>query len=814
MNKIIAIILFIFTNASYAKEAFIQESLVEFRYKTHNINEVVTLIKIKDINYICLRELLVDTGVELKVEGSVYKLLTLADGEIARIDLKNKETKNFIESKDFNDSDTYFYNDELFVSENLLSKHLLINLKLNSEEMIITYEDSSLQKIPVIEKLSRSNNREIEKQEGDRELKLSNFTPRVFSPPGISFRYNYNKTDSETNNTESFSSNYILNNEFLGFDQVLSIKGDASGKYQKGVYSLKRFSESGLYPGIDANEIHLFEGTFNRVRYSNVDSTNSDFYITNGTRDNTQSVWLVQDFRGKIQEGWSVELYINGKLIGFKKESNLEYLFKDVQLRRGNNNIEKVFIGPLGEIIKEKDSINLGRTSVFQDKTYYSFSYDNNENNTDNFSLLTNTPINSHVGLNYGVSKTDNIKEDKTDIYQNVSLMTSFLNANTEFGVTKHNNSGSVYYSDTVFNFRDIFSKFNYEKRDNFEGEFSDQYKLTLNSRNSWFNWSSSYEVIKASTDSNRFSFSLFKDYEGNNINYSFSSDFEEARNHNLQYTRRIGNFNLASKFSFSKEELSNYNLGISSRIFKNIRLGIGYEENLNSENKKTSFFMGDSTGIFNKSLNISQSIQNGQINNSISASLGFRFGNILNPVLSKTNQMGGEILVIAYFDSNYNGTYDSEDVLAKEVSFDLETKIAKTNKNGEALFTRCRLNTPNRLKIDPGSMGYSSSIHFLDIQATPNSTRTVYYPVFKTFELEGIIKCEEGSKCSGQIIHLENLKSGEIIKTFTSSGGFFYKDKLPMGEYKIFVPSDKNYKPIVIKNYQEELILDLILKK
>lgn len=812
MIRIILIIIFIFTNTSFGKEVFVQESIFELKYKNYSLNEVVTTLKIEDINYVSLREFFVDTGVELKIDGNIHILSNFTEGEFARIDIKEKESWNKLGKKSFEDEEIYIHNDDLFVSENFLTNHLLINLKYNMEEMILSYEESSLQKIPVIEKLSRNNNRQVESQKGDNQLNLSDFTPTIFSVPGVSFRYNYNNSNSDRG-IENLSSNYIINNEFLGFDQLFSIESNNNGGY-KNFYSLKRYSESNLYPGIDVNEIHLFEGTFNRVRYSNVESNNSDFYITNGTNNRTQGVWLVQDIRGKIQSGWSVELYVNGQLIGFKNESNQEYLFKDIQLRRGNNTIEKVFIGPLGEVVREKDSINLGRTSVFQDKTFYSFSYDNNENNTDNFSLLTNTPINNYTGFNYGLSKSDNLKEDRVDLYQNVSFMTSFLNANTELGLTSHNNSGNIYYSETIFNFRDIYSRFNYERRDGFEGVDSDKYRLSLSGRNSWISWATIGEFEKTDKETKNFSLSLIKDYEGNNINYSFASNFEESRNHNLQYSRRIGSSNFTTKLFFLKEDLSRYDIALSSRILGDMRVGVSYEDNIISENKKTSFFIGDSTGILNKSLSISQSVRDGTIENSISASLGFRFGNILNPVLSNSVQMGGEILVIAYFDSNYNGTYDTEDILVEDVHFDLEEKVKKTNKKGEALFSRCRLNSPNRLRIDPSSIGYSSNISFLDIQANPNSTRTVYYPVFKTFELEGTLKCEDGVKCNGQIINIENLKSGEITKTFTSSDGFFYKDKLPMGEYKIFIPLEKEINPIFIKNYKEDLIIDLILKK
>ena len=86
----------------------------------------------------------------------------------------------------------------------------------------------------------------------------------------------------------------------------------------------------------------------------------------------TQTAFDRTHFEGDLPAGWEAEIYRNEELLGFSKStSDQRYVFDDVQLLYGENNIRIVMYGPQGQIRTREEMINVGHDNVPPGKTWY-----------------------------------------------------------------------------------------------------------------------------------------------------------------------------------------------------------------------------------------------------------------------------------------------------------------------------------------------------------------------------------------------------------------------------------------------------------
>ena len=77
-------------------------------------------------------------------------------------------------------------------------------------------------------------------------------------------------------------------------------------------------------------------------------------------------------FEGELPSGWDAELYRNGQLLAFaRSDERQRYVFDDVQLLYGENQISIVLYGPQGQMRTREEMINVGQDNVPPGKTWY-----------------------------------------------------------------------------------------------------------------------------------------------------------------------------------------------------------------------------------------------------------------------------------------------------------------------------------------------------------------------------------------------------------------------------------------------------------
>jgi hypothetical protein len=77
-------------------------------------------------------------------------------------------------------------------------------------------------------------------------------------------------------------------------------------------------------------------------------------------------------FEGELPSGWDAELYRNGQLLAFaRSDERQRYVFDDVQLLYGENQITIILYGPQGQVRTRDELINIGQDNVPPGKTWY-----------------------------------------------------------------------------------------------------------------------------------------------------------------------------------------------------------------------------------------------------------------------------------------------------------------------------------------------------------------------------------------------------------------------------------------------------------
>jgi hypothetical protein len=75
---------------------------------------------------------------------------------------------------------------------------------------------------------------------------------------------------------------------------------------------------------------------------------------------------------GDLPTGWEAEIYRNGELLGFAKSDGTQrYVFDDVQLLYGENEIRVVLYGPQGQVRERRETLNVAQDNVPKGKTWY-----------------------------------------------------------------------------------------------------------------------------------------------------------------------------------------------------------------------------------------------------------------------------------------------------------------------------------------------------------------------------------------------------------------------------------------------------------
>jgi hypothetical protein len=162
-------------------------------------------------------------------------------------------------------------------------------------------------------------------------------------------------------------------------------------------------------------------------------------------------------FEGDLPTGWEAEIYRNGELLGFTKATaDQRYVFDNVQLLYGENQIRIVLYGPQGQIRQREELINVGQDNVPPGKTWYWAGF--NQPGRDIFTLHkppdgTDLPkAQATVSLEHGIDDRTSVAalarmmliDDQRVTFVEGSVRRSIGLAMVEVGAARESNGGTA----------------------------------------------------------------------------------------------------------------------------------------------------------------------------------------------------------------------------------------------------------------------------------------------------------------------------------------------------------------------------------
>lgn len=262
---------------------------------------------------------------------------------------------------DFTADDYLYYEDELYVSINLVDQILntLSEFDFASQSLKVTTAGN----LPFDLELSRRQKQKrfdqvAKEKEAARQQALNKdvyMQKNWLQPPflDLSARYSLSKNKGQST-AESLS--YSANATFLtgGFDSEFNAYSSSTDDSPVLTFKTAREDETGHILGLFK---HLEMG--DTYAYSNAANTSAT--AGRGIKMSTESALTPDNktytFRDTLPLGWQVELYRNGELLGYQNQSaNGYYEFADIPLLLGKNKFKLVFYGPQGQT-REKEEV-------------------------------------------------------------------------------------------------------------------------------------------------------------------------------------------------------------------------------------------------------------------------------------------------------------------------------------------------------------------------------------------------------------------------------------------------------------------------
>lgn len=253
--------------------------------------------------------------------------------------------------------------DDVYVELGLLNRIWPVEMQIELSKLAIMVESEA--DLPFERKRKREGMREIIEGRKDIEQKRREYLPFVennylwLGKPIIDIQHvsTYDKS-AET---------YVSNNTFSGKQQIGKMLADYSAtlNYADGSFikpesvrlKLERSAVEDEYliiPGVrrfEAGDVNLRQ----RQLISNSEGGRG-FIFSNDARDR-QTEFDRITIEGTGPPGWEIELYNNNELIEFGVvPDDGEYIFEDVVLNFGNNQIKKIFFGPQGQVREEVEN--------------------------------------------------------------------------------------------------------------------------------------------------------------------------------------------------------------------------------------------------------------------------------------------------------------------------------------------------------------------------------------------------------------------------------------------------------------------------
>ncbi len=537
--------------------------------------------------------------------------------------------------------------------------------------------------------------------------------------------------------------------------------------------------------------------------------------------------------RGDLPDGWEAELYRNGALISYLPPSgNGRYEFSDVPVFFGENKFRVVLYGPQGQRRDIERSIDTGQIVTPRGKWHMRFSA--LQKNIDTIPLQKFTGLDQDrgswrydadvrtgivSGASVGIGASSYVKNDERLLFGSLSLQTTVAQSSFELEGVKDKASGWGAQATMSRNFGNIGARVRYARYGgNFESE-----RIDRNSRSRLeaslslpLRLADNY-VVPMALRGNYTESAFSNDTYG--LNWSVSAGLAGmSLSHALNYANTGSSDSLRGSFALNKR-LTNITVRAQTEYtvlpiaeLAGIRLGFDRSSSYGEDGwhyggdaswnvaQKQGDFSASLTRRFDKfslSAQASTSTRGGfGIGLSLSTSLGRE--PIYNRwrAASRSFNSGGNVAVRVFEDMDGDNVFGAGDrpILGARIARN-NGMGTSSNGDGVVLVDGLAPYQPVKLLVDPDSIADSdlaqSNNANNSVVPRPGAVGRLDIPMVLAGGVEGEISLTQNNDTTpvpGLTIEMLNAAGDILATTHTEFDGFFFFERVPVGNYRVRV--------------------------
>ncbi len=774
----------------------VRSKIVILSYNNSFYLPLIEIFKLLELNYNFSSNQKLITGYFIE-EDSTYSF------DFERLYYKDK-----LKQINFFSSDFIYTPHEVYIKPELLEKSLGLIFNLNLSELTINLNTEKI--LPVYNRLRR----EISYRYIKKEIITPDFTfpneKKLFKGLFLDYFISSNFTKGLP---AFYNYNLGIGGIFMGGDFEFSLNSSINQKY----FSINDYIYRWNYV---FNQKYLSSISLGTLEYSGLQQTTiNGISITNEPVEPRRSFYTysIYDLCGP---NWTVELYINNKLIDVTKaDANGNFHF-DIPLNYGTSFVNMKFYGPSGNFLSVRKLFEIPLKFIPPKEFNYTINIGKVNYNKDLLAQAYGTyGFSEWLTNSTGVEFIHNDNQNNFFLYNelnariNSSYIFNLLLAPKAYYRMVFN---ALYYSQLSINLiATKYFKNSFYNPYNFKNDFQFDFFSPFDFGNYSLNFGTSIKIQNSSEISNKlFSFSAGARTEYVNPSISYKVYFNEYNKFLFKQAyltyglilplRTIDKWSnllkaslLCVQFNYdaSRKKLVQYNVIYSADISSESKLEIEYN---NVVNFGSSIKMGLVVNF--PFLKAWSNFSNNSLLTNLYGAVTYDM-DINNYYFYNRSQIGkSSVMCRLFVDKNGNNKYDDGEIMVDDASISLET-LCSMEKLSSGLIKIRELNpyTTYLLKINednyrnPFLVPVYKTIAF---QTLPNSSRIIDVPFYESNEVYGsvvlVLKDDSKKPLNGINVIFENLSDNSKLKTTTFSDGTFYLLGIKPAKYKIYIDAEQ----------------------
>lgn len=536
------------------------------------------------------------------------------------------------------------------------------------------------------------------------------------------------------------------------------------------------------------------------------------------------------EVRGTGPIGWDVEVYQGSRLLDFQViDASGEYVFEALPLSTGVNLFRTVLYGPNGEKEERFDKYFLGQGLLKKDQFLYNMGYlqstdalipvDGNKviNPDENilsvrteYGLLKNVSVLS--GAYHGVMNGEDVEAlslglrgtignmylqsntAQTSLGQGYSVLGRYaLEGNASLSAGYNTYTG---YDAAVRSEKDnLFVRYDTQ----FDALIDTPWRLSLEGRKRRYLDAPDETVIQ-----NRLSTRLLGLSVSNDLTYTeYDSTQDSQMLGGLTVRGDVYDYDIRARAGYTLEEerkLQNMSIDAQRRLRDDLVLDFGVARDFTGRTENRY-----SAGL-NWKLNRFEVGLSGEHGSGGDSRVLARIGTTLMPTRdgykatsSSSAYSEGTLWVSSYLDKNENNIQDTDEQDLEGVSFRnrLRGTEATSDVSGDATIERMAMYVPNTVEVLTNSLPdiyMQPAQEQVHVVGRPGVIGPVKFPIHQLGEINGTVSLISGGDVtllSEQALLLYNADDEPVTHVYTAYDGFYFFPSLPMGRYKVMIPTD-----------------------